>query len=68
MEQNHFKRSELEAWWKYSVNKPCPLHPKKLIKSGRWGNWCGDKNEIGTYCNGGFPTEEWINKLRKENI
>ncbi len=65
---NTFKRSELEEWEKYILHKPCPIHPNKLIKSGRWGNWCGEKDNLGRYCDGGFPTDEWINNLRKENI
>lgn len=68
MEQNHFKRSELEAWWEYSVNKPCPKHPNKLIKKGKWGNYCGEKDELGRWCGGeSFPTKEFISKLQNND-
>lgn len=59
-------RKELDAWTDYQIGKPCPIHGS-VIKSGKlYGNWCGNKDEWGTWCNGGSPTEEWLINFRKE--
>ena len=54
---------ELRHWQDWIVGKPCPKHPQSLIKDGKWGNWCGNKTDLGTWCDGGWPTEEY-KKLR----
>ena len=59
-------RVEMEIWWKYCRGKPCQYHPAKLIKNGEWGNWCGEKDEMGRWCDGGWPTQEWLNNLGEE--
>jgi hypothetical protein len=61
-----FKMTELLAWQDYLVGKPCPFHPKSKIRNATYGLWCGNKNEWGTGCNGGNPTEEFLTNLRKE--
>lgn len=60
-------RNELDKWQDDLVGKSCPKHPENIIKRGQWGNWCGHKDKFG-WCDGGFPTEEWLNNLRKESL
>lgn len=72
MELKDFKmptitRTEINAWQQYLVGKSCPKHPQNLIKTGNYGNWCGQKDILGTWCNGGFPTEDFLKELRKEH-
>ena len=59
---------ELDAWQEYLVGKPCPKHPHTIIKNGKFGLWCGNKTELRTWCDGGFPTKEFLESLRKETI
>lgn len=61
-------RKELEAWTDYLVGKPCPKHPHSLIKNARYGLYCGNKDEYGTGCNGGWPTTEFLTNLRKKQV
>ncbi len=61
-----YTRKEIDAWDEYLLGKDCPVHPNAKIKQGKYGLWCGIKTENG-WCNGGWPTEEWINNYRKEN-
>lgn len=65
---NTITRKELTAWSNYIIGKPCPKHPQRLIQEGRHGNWCGVKNELGTWCDGGWPTKEWLESHREEKI
>ena len=65
---NTITRKELEAYSKYLIGKPCPLHPNSKIKDGKWDIWCGNKLEDGTWCNGGSIDEQWLTNLRKEII
>jgi len=58
---------ELEAWAEYEVGKPCAKHPSHTIKKGKWGNWCGQRLPNGTWCNGSWPTNEFLATLRKES-
>jgi len=58
---------EMEAWQKYLIGKQCPRHPDKIVKDGYWGLWCGAKTELGTWCDCGWPTNEWLLNFRKEN-
>jgi hypothetical protein len=59
-------RKDLTAWSDYLVGKQCPLHPHRIIKEGKWGLYCGEKDKFGVWCNGGWPNQEFINNLRKE--
>jgi hypothetical protein len=56
---------ELAAWQDEQIGKPCPKHPNHKIKRGKWVNWCGVKTAFG-WCDGGWPTEEWINNYRQK--
>lgn len=56
---------ELRVWQEFMVGKPCPRHPHKTLKDGKWGNWCGEKTQLGTWCDGGWPTEEELQKLKQ---
>lgn len=40
------------------IGKFCLKHPGHKIKSGKWGNWCGAKTELGTWCEGNTYTHE----------
>lgn len=60
-------REELDKWTDWLVGKPCPKHPNMIIQRGRYGNWCKVKTAFG-WCDGGFPTEAYINELRKEKV
>jgi len=46
-------RKDLEEWQKYIVGKPCQDHPDRIVKMGKFGLWCGAKDELGTWCHGG---------------
>ena len=37
---------------KAQIGKECQFHPGRIIKDGKWGNWCGGKTEVGTWCEG----------------
>jgi len=65
IEANTIYGSELEAYGKYLIGKPCPLHPQSKIKDGKWDIWCGNKTELGTWCNGGSVNKEWLENYRK---
>lgn len=60
-------REEIGAWQDYQIGKACTKHPLQTIKKGRFGNWCGTKTAFG-WCDGGWPTEEFINNFRKEKV
>jgi hypothetical protein len=63
--RDEITRSELNAWQQYQIGKPCAKHPGHIIKNGRFGLWCGVKTAFG-WCDGGWPTEEWLASFRKE--
>ncbi len=49
-------QNDYMKWEDEQLGKECPFHPGKLIKRGDYGNWCGGKTEVGTYCQGSkFP-------------
>lgn len=60
-----YTKQEIEEWEKHLVGKECPIHSNMKIKNGKFGLWCGTKTSFG-WCNGGWPTEEFISNLRKE--
>lgn len=64
---NSYTQKELDAWAKYEIGKPCLKHPDRIMKKGKYGPWCGGKDELGNWCDGGWPTDEFIINLRKEN-
>lgn len=46
---------EYNDWLDSQVGKPCEKHGT-LIKKGKYGNWCGRKDEAGRWCEGNsFP-------------
>ena len=59
-----YTQSELEAWAKEEIGQPCKQHPWNIIKLGKYGNICGDKDELGRWCNGSMPTQAWLNNYR----
>lgn len=59
-------REELEAWDKHILGKPCPRHPERLLKRGKFGTWCGQRMSDGTWCSGGWPTDEWLAEFRNK--
>ena len=58
-------RDELAAWQAYQIGKSCTEHPNHILKDGKYGLWCGVKTAFG-WCNGAWPSEEFLEKLRKE--
>ncbi len=60
-------KEALEAYGEYLIGKPCPLHPHSIMKKGKWDIWCGNKTELGSWCNGDFPSEEFLTNFRKES-
>ena len=61
-------RGELDAWQKYLLGKSCPNHPNSIIKKGKYGLWCGNKNDYGSWCDGGWADDEWLDNYRKQQI
>lgn len=61
-----YSSDELMAWAKFERGKPCGNHPQSLIKNGTWGNWCGNKDDLGRWCTGTSPTDEFLLNYRKE--
>ena len=59
---NTLTRQDIDNWVKYLTNKPCPIHPNKTIKNGKWGLWCGEKDEFGRWCDGGSINLDLIRK------
>lgn len=56
-------RELLEQYSNYLIGKPCPVH-NRTLKEGRYGLYCGAKDEFGTWCNGGnLPSEQDIINL-----
>lgn len=60
-------RKTLEAYADYLIGKPCPIHPDRTIKQGKWDIWCGAKDEFNTWCNGGEIPKEFITNYEREN-
>jgi len=67
MDSQVITRDELDAWEKYIIGKPCPKHPNSLVKKGKYGTWCGNRTNLGSWCDCGWPTEEFIINHRKSN-
>jgi hypothetical protein len=44
-------QQEYDDWLKSQVGKPCNKHGSP-IKRGNYGNWCGNKDELGRWCAG----------------
>lgn len=44
-------RQQFDEWVEAQVGQPCKEHGS-IIKKGKWGNWCGQRTELGTYCTG----------------
>ena len=59
--------SELNQWTKHIIGKPCPYHPNRVVKDGKWGIWCGGKDELGRWCSPD-PTREFLELIRKEKV
>lgn len=59
---------ELEQWCNHLIGKACPKHPNRIIKEGRYGLWCGAKDEMDRWCDGGSPTKEFLASIRKEAV
>lgn len=54
---------ELENWQASQIGKQCPKHSGHILKNGKYGIWCGVKTAFG-YCNGTWPTDEWLKEER----
>lgn len=61
-------RSELEKWQEHLVGKACPIHTGRLIRNGKFGLWCGAKDDFGRWCDGGSVSQEFLTNLRKEQV
>jgi len=49
---------EHNQFLKDQIGKPCKLHGT-TIKKGKYGNWCGQKDEFGYWCMGNsYPVPE----------
>lgn len=57
----------LKAWAKYEIGKPCRKHPEYIVKNGKYGNWCGAKDDLGRWCNGSMPTPDFISNFEKND-
>lgn len=55
----------VEAYAKYLIGKPCPMHPNRTVKKGNWDLWCGGTDELGRWCNGGAIPQEFISKYER---
>lgn len=57
---------ELELYEAYLLGKRCPKHPNNVVKRGHYDLWCGMKDELGRWCNGGPISQIFLNNLRRE--
>ncbi len=58
--------NDLRAWQKWMIGKQCPKHPQSILRNARYGLWCGNKTEWGVGCDGGFPSDEDIIKMKQD--
>ncbi len=62
---------EWEEFERWLTGRPCLIHGSKL-KNGRYGLWCGYRDELGNWCNGrsglggAERTKELLNQFNQE--
>lgn len=55
---------EYYDWFANQVGKPCEKHGS-IIKDGKYGYWCGNKDELGHWCTGNdYPSDGNLTIIR----